>query len=427
VPFDRNRNFTGRENILLRLHQSLRYSEWHSRVAVYGLGGSGKSAIAIQLAYQIRGKDPGCAVFWISAFTMKQFQESYRDIAQLLCIPGADDTEKDMLDSVRRKLSENAEKWLMIVDNVDDDVLFAPNSTKLGSRRLYDYLPHSRNGMILFTTRSRRIAVELASNDTFLLGKMSLNEATELLRYSLQNEPDLYREVDVSDFLEELTYNPLAIMQTLAFIKANNSSLRRYVELLRQTRRSKTELLQRHFNDPFRANESHNAIIATWYISFQRIQQEDELAAGYLAFLACIGPQNIPSAIFPLAVSEIKQEEALGTLTGYSFLTKHAEGKYYDTHTLIHHAIQEWLKSTNKWTDSVKAAIRWLTKIIPPGGELTQYSSYLIHGLFAANIPEIRNKRPAVDLLNRIGRCYQYLGEYNSAVSAHEKEFQRRK
>ncbi|ORY56398.1 uncharacterized protein BCR38DRAFT_312389, partial [Pseudomassariella vexata] len=76
-------------------------------------------------------------------------------------ISGADNLEEHMLNPVKRKLSEEDQgRWLMIIDNVDDNSVLI--DTTLNGRRLYDYLPRSRREMIIFTSRNRQIAVDLA-------------------------------------------------------------------------------------------------------------------------------------------------------------------------------------------------------------------------------------------------------------------------
>ena len=50
----------------------------------------------------------------------------------------------------------------MIVDNADDSqVLVGEENESHESARLIDYIPHSNKGAILFTTRSRKAAIDL--------------------------------------------------------------------------------------------------------------------------------------------------------------------------------------------------------------------------------------------------------------------------
>lgn len=250
--------------------------------------------MAVEFAYQTRQRHD-CAVFWVSAFNTLRFESSYRAIAEALEIPESQNPEKDVLNLVKSNLDQYySGKWLMVVDNVDSKNILWEKDPERSNKRLWDYLPQNRNGMILFTTRSRGIAVDVAPNAHYPLDKMEPHEAEEFLYGSLRHHPTLYSVDSVDEFLKLLTHLPLAIVQALAYIKRNSTPLNRYLALLQSTDRSLIELLKKDFQDANRANESHNAVVATWLISFQHIQQENHRAADYLSFLACIAPQNVP-------------------------------------------------------------------------------------------------------------------------------------
>ncbi|RDW58409.1 hypothetical protein BP5796_12339 [Coleophoma crateriformis] len=432
VPYNQNPYFTGRNNILEQLHLRLNDLERHPFVAIYGLGGSGKSAIAIEFAHQVRDGNSSYAIFWVSAFSTKRLAESFRDIAKVLQIPGADDQTQDMLDPVRRKLSgENQGRWLMIIDNVDDEnVLYAKDATR-GNKRMYDYLPRSRRGMILCTTRTKKIAVKLAPGDFLSLPQMDATEARQLLTNSLKGQEDIEQGQLIQDLLQSLTWLPLAIVQAVAFMNENGTSVSRYLEILRETDRSLINTLNEHFEDSTRDRDSQNAVVATWLISFQQIEKDDKLAAQYLSFLACIAPQDIPRSIFPPAESDMEQEKAIGTLTGYSFLTPHTKSGQYNMHILIHQVTRTWLQSNGRWHHCVQQTTRRLTELIPWGGHERhrEYVLYLSHGSYAANITDIEDIQTAeaIELLDQVGWCYAWLGDYKTAEGIFRTVLDRRK
>lgn len=62
------------------------------------------------------------------------------------------------------------EKWLLIVDNADDWETLFGRGNKGG---MDDYLPQSGGGRILFTTRFRKVATNVAKNNIVDLSKMS--------------------------------------------------------------------------------------------------------------------------------------------------------------------------------------------------------------------------------------------------------------
>ncbi|KAJ4171748.1 hypothetical protein NW754_000325 [Fusarium falciforme] len=156
VPFGRNNAFVGREEILRHLHERIppmASKDDCQRTALEGLGGVGKTQIALEAACRVRDKYPNCSVFWVPAVDATTFENAYRDIGRLLGVTGIDDDNVDVKTLVKAALSrEAAGQWLLIIDNADDaELLFGPTS-------LNESLPFSRNGSILFTTRTHEVA-----------------------------------------------------------------------------------------------------------------------------------------------------------------------------------------------------------------------------------------------------------------------------
>ena len=127
LPFGRNKDFVGRQSQLGRLIKIL-YSEGTEEdcqhVALVGLGGVGKTQIALECAFQLQKILPTLSVFWVRASDATSFHNAYRDIGQQLDIPGLEDIA-DVKKLVKIKLSqESTGRWLMIVDNADDFEIF---------------------------------------------------------------------------------------------------------------------------------------------------------------------------------------------------------------------------------------------------------------------------------------------------------------
>jgi serine/threonine protein kinase len=84
VPYARNPNFIGRESQLSELRVMTDLQFQHSRMAVTGLGGVGKTQTALELAYRKQGQ---CSVFWVQASNLSRLEQSYLGIGQMLGIP----------------------------------------------------------------------------------------------------------------------------------------------------------------------------------------------------------------------------------------------------------------------------------------------------------------------------------------------------
>lgn len=67
VPFERNPRFTGRESQLTELEEKLFVGDYTTKIAITGLGGVGKTQLALELVFQIKAKHENCSIIWIPA------------------------------------------------------------------------------------------------------------------------------------------------------------------------------------------------------------------------------------------------------------------------------------------------------------------------------------------------------------------------
>ncbi|OCK91198.1 uncharacterized protein K441DRAFT_730266, partial [Cenococcum geophilum 1.58] len=170
VPLARNHQFVGRSSQLNELEANL-FPEGHClKFAIIGLGGVGKTQIALELAYRTRDRYPECSVFWVTATSAENLQRAYLGIAQQLQIPGREEKREDIKELVQHYPGqENAGQWLLILNNADDlDMWFKKTDISTNSTRLIDFLPRSSKGSIVFTTRSQKAASKFKKD---LIGK----------------------------------------------------------------------------------------------------------------------------------------------------------------------------------------------------------------------------------------------------------------
>ena len=99
LPFGRNRNFVGRKpqlnSLIVKFHTE-DTEENCQRVALVGLGGIGKTQIALEFAFKIQELSPKTSIFWVPAIDTTSFEQAYRKIGQQLQIPNIDDDKADV-------------------------------------------------------------------------------------------------------------------------------------------------------------------------------------------------------------------------------------------------------------------------------------------------------------------------------------------
>jgi transcriptional regulator with XRE-family HTH domain len=233
VPLPRNLYFTGREEILEALHAQLGASQTVALTqssALHGLGGVGKTQIALEYAY--RHALEYSAVFWIGSETEEQIVSNLLRIAETLQLPEREDKDQQrVVAAVQRWLSAHGQ-WLLIWDNVEDLEV------------LHRFLSATRSGAMLITTRCQTVGTFACGLDLlpmkheegvlFLLRRAKMLEpeaAYEDVRHLAQSQPTEYAVA--SELVTALGGLPLALDQAGASLEATRCGLPAYVELFR--------------------------------------------------------------------------------------------------------------------------------------------------------------------------------------------------
>ncbi len=142
----RNPFFTGREYLITHLHDYLHATKATTLTqaqAISGLGGIGKTQIAIEYAYRCR--DDYRAVLWARAATRDTLIADFQAIAAMLDLPEQKVADQSMVIAAVKRWLISHSGWLLILDNADD--------VEMAS----DFLPLGGDGHILLTTRAQAV------------------------------------------------------------------------------------------------------------------------------------------------------------------------------------------------------------------------------------------------------------------------------
>ncbi|KAF1812001.1 hypothetical protein P152DRAFT_488337, partial [Eremomyces bilateralis CBS 781.70] len=409
VPFAPDPDFVDRPDILTWICDKC--AGPGARAALVGLGGVGKSQIAIRYCYDIRDTSPQTSIFWVYASTKARFEEAYRDIADRLKLPGRENPKADILRLVRNWLCEETNgQWTMILDNVDDVETFSsrkgeqdkPSESPPAS--LAVYLPQSPNGSILITSRNKDAAAGLAGGYKNIKEVQAMDEAQglQLLRNKLLQDA---LTDDTIDLLRALDYIPLAITQAAAYINRQaRMTIPKYLDEFRRNNNKRENLLNWDTDDIRRDDSTSNSVVTTWQISFERIRKERPSAADLLSLMSFFNPQGIPESILHKhsrngaelngeGEADAAFEEDFDTLRTYSLIAATAETDIYEMHALVQFCTQVWLSSFSEAGIWKQRFIGLMAQEFPTG----QFENWGRCQQLLPHIESLYDKEPATD------------------------------
>ncbi|KAK1521436.1 hypothetical protein CPAR01_14959 [Colletotrichum paranaense] len=311
VPYAKNKSFVERSNVFERLKSEFCHGpeddieDARSRVCLYGLGGIGKTQIAIAYTYWLRKAHPEISVFWVHASDSDRFRQAYSEIAEECNIAGRSDRNVDVLTLVKSWFErQKTGPWFLVLDNADNTELFfndhtQPNNTSSsdvepnkGNSNMARFIPQYGNGSILVTTRNKEAGSRLVPGQPLVeIGPMSDGESLQMIR-EIAGGSSLSMDAAtvLSNRLENL---PLAIAQAAAFMHENCMSLHQYLVILSKGDGVEVQLLGGNFEAVGRDADVPHAGMATWVVSFEHIKKRNPLAADILSMMAFFDRQAI--------------------------------------------------------------------------------------------------------------------------------------
>ena len=228
VPFPRNFFFIGREDLLTQLHDQLKPGQTADlSQAVSGLGGVGKTQLAVEYAY--RFYQDYQAVLWAHAESVEVLTSSYTEMATLLNLPVKDAQEQAMIIQGVKAWLQNHRDWLLILDNADElDILPA-------------FLPPRLGGHVIITTRAvapgrfaQRMIVATFPQEQGILFLLRRAGLIALNADASQVPPE--DQALAQQITQEVGGLPLALDQIGAYLETTGCSLAAYWQLYQQHR-----------------------------------------------------------------------------------------------------------------------------------------------------------------------------------------------
>ena len=365
VPYARNPYFTGRHDLLDQLMQqfspqeagqptSLRQAALTQTQAIKGMGGVGKTQIAIEYAYRSHEQERYTHTLWINAASEEAILASFVTLTDFLPtdVSNGETDQCKLVAAIIRWLEQHAQPWLLIFDNADDLSLIP------------SYLPSRGNGSILLTTRANAVGALASSVEVDCLGLM---EGTQLLLRRAQRFVYVSAEEidEATNIVVALAHFPLALDQAGAYIEETGCSIYDYFQLYQKHRYA---LLARRGKQATHYPES---VATSWSLSFERIEQKNPAAAELLRLCAFLAPDHIPEELLTegapywppvlqdAAADRFAFNDMLEALLAYSFVKRLSENRLLSIHRLVQVVQMERMTPQEQrlWAERVVLAV----------------------------------------------------------------------
>ncbi|KAL5387729.1 hypothetical protein DPSP01_003521 [Paraphaeosphaeria sporulosa] len=377
LPFRRDPDFVNRGTLLDQIRE--KSTAPASRIALVGLGGVGKSQLAIEHCYRTAERSPETWVFWVHASNAARLEQGFRDIANRVKLAGRKDPQADVFKLAHDWLrDEKKGKWLLVLDNADEAAVLSP---------VTQFLPPSRHGAVIVTSRTERATSCLVEiGDVIPVKSMRKADAHALLARKLGSEIEQDGMAELAAALEHM---PLALVQAAAYIKkrAPRCSVRQYLDEFRRNDDTKTSLLDYEAGSLRRDREAKNSIIITWQISFDHVRDVRESAANLLSLMSFFDRQGIPEFLLhsyeerhvgqrsvessqesrEREVSKRAFEDDIVMLQEFSFISLTKTADAFEMHSLVQLATRRWLGSQGQLEQWKQRYITNLCAEFPPG------------------------------------------------------------
>jgi uncharacterized membrane protein len=315
----------GREELLAALDAGLAATPERAGprlVALCGLGGAGKTSVAVEyahrhlaelgLCWQFAAEDPAVLA---AEFAVLAAQLGAREVVD----------PRDPVASVHAALARAGTEWLLIFDNVLDRAAVEP------------FMPPAGPGRVLVTTQSQHWPTGQALAVP-VLGR----EVAASFLVDRTCDPDRSAATELAAELDGL---PLALEQAAAYMQATGTSLARYLPLFR-TRQA--DLLARG-----EAAGHPTDVAVTLGLALSRLADQ-AAAAGLMRVLAFLAPEPVPltrllaveqagerlgaeiaAAVGPLLGDPVAAGDAIIALRRYSLISPAGDGL-----VLVHRLVQ---------------------------------------------------------------------------------------
>jgi tetratricopeptide (TPR) repeat protein len=339
--------FCGRAAHLRQLHRILGRQSSPGVVqaaAIHGLGGVGKTQLAIEYAY--RHVSEYDVVWWIPAELLVTVPETLSVLARKLGLREQPNPSEE-ISALWEHLRDRG-RWLLIYDNAE------------GARGLAPYRPPWGDGCVLITSQTPA----WGTASTVELGVLREDEALSFLRKRIGNKD----KESLAALTVTLGSLPLALEQAASYLDETGATPAEYLHMFHE---HGPELLA------VEAATTEQTVATTWRVALDQVQTQEPSARDLLTMCAFLYPDNIPKSLFTDHPEGLPEEmcapfsqklvfnQLLATVHRYSLVQ--VSGDSLSVHRLVQTVIRSSLtnEAAREWA---ARALALVDSAFPSGG-----------------------------------------------------------
>ncbi|MFF7238413.1 FxSxx-COOH system tetratricopeptide repeat protein, partial [Streptomyces collinus] len=361
--------FVGRQDELAQLRRLLAdegeaaVTQMFGARAIHGLGGIGKSTLALHYAHAYRRRYT--LVWWINATSTEQLVTSLAALAVRLCPQWAASAGVEERAAWAMLWLQWHPGWLLVFDNVEDPA------------DMCHYLGTLPDGHHLATSRTATGWHTIAP--TMSLGLLDAQAAVDLLctlALGAEHVPTLAQRGDAADLAAALGYLPLALEQAGAYLFETGTSLSDY-----------RRMLGRVMDAAAGGIDPERTIARIWHHTLTAVERRNPQAVTLLKAIAWLAPEDIPRTLLaPLCPDPLTLGEALGTLWAYNMIAYSADRQAINVHRLVQTVLRHQSADSDGYPPGRRDAEHLIQQALPAqDSDTLQWERLLSHVIAVAD------------------------------------------
>ncbi|MFI7660396.1 FxSxx-COOH system tetratricopeptide repeat protein, partial [Micromonospora parva] len=415
LPKPPTRLFVGRQEEFAALEAVMSAGTGVICQAVHGLGGVGKTELALQYAHRWRDRYP--VRWWVTADSPAAIENG---LAALTARMNPD----LVLTATAAEAAgwavgwlQNQSGWLLVLDNVEQRSDVEPLLAQLDT------------GHLLITTR-RDVNWETLADGCLRLGMLDRESAVRLL-LERGEQQDLLAAAVLAD---ELGHLPLALQQAAGYLRQTRLPVSVYLDRLRA---QPAEVL----NTIAEGDQAERAVAQVWLLTLDRLREVRPAAIDLLRILSCYASDEVPRSILAGYADQTGAvDQALSALASYNLVT--LTQTTVSTHRLLQTVVRSQAQiqveadyrdersdlPESSWQQAIDQALALLDQACPSGNLQEdvdiwpQWRVFAPHvEAFAQHIPEDTAHLTFAYLLGQLGSYHYTQARYHQALQADKR------